>query len=90
LEGEQLRADALGGDSRTLGRDLLRRRIGQVPHHLPADRRVRIKQPPYYRSFWHEDLTFGWIVARSIFVSAFIIHPGYFADTGRERVPEWS
>ena len=78
LEGEQLRADALGGDSSLLGRDLLRRCIGQIPHHLPADRRVRIKQPFYHRSLWHEDLTFEWIVARSIFVSAFIIHPGLF------------
>ena len=45
LEGEQPRTRALGGDPRALGRDLVRGRIGQVPHHLPADRRVRIEQP---------------------------------------------
>ena len=50
LEGEQPRARALGGDPRALGRDLVRGRTDQVPHHLPADRRVRIKQPPYDRS----------------------------------------
>ena len=50
LEGEQPRARALGGDPRALGRDFVRGRTDQVPHHLPADRRVRIKQPPYDRS----------------------------------------
>ena len=45
LEGEQPRASALGGDPRALGRDLLGGRISQVPHHLPADRRVRVEQP---------------------------------------------
>ena len=30
------------------------------------------------------------IVARSIFISAFLITLAYFADTGRERVPERS
>src|SRR5207249_8207981 len=45
LQGEQPRASALGGDPRALGRDLLRGRIGQVPHHLPADRRVLVEQP---------------------------------------------
>jgi hypothetical protein len=29
-------------------------------------------------------------VARSIFVSALMIYPGFFVDTGRERIPEWS
>ena len=47
LEGEQPSARALGGDPRALGRDLVRGRTDQVSHHLPADRRVRIKQPPY-------------------------------------------
>src|SRR5262249_18732660 len=47
LEGEQLCAEALSGNSRAFGCDLLRRRIGQVLHHLPADRRVRIQQPLY-------------------------------------------
>ena len=61
LEGEQLRADALGGDSRALGRDLLRGRIRQVPHHLPADRRVGIKQPLYHRYLRVRDLPFGLI-----------------------------
>ena len=45
LEGEQPRAHALGGDPGALGRDLIRGRTDQVSHHLPADRRVRIKQP---------------------------------------------
>jgi hypothetical protein len=44
LEYKQPRA-ALGADPRALGRYFLRGRIGQVPHHLPAHRRVRIKQP---------------------------------------------
>jgi hypothetical protein len=50
LEGEQPRARALGGNPCALRRDLLRGRIGQVPHHLPADRQVRVEQPPYDRS----------------------------------------
>ena len=45
LEGEQPRASAFGGDPRALGRDVLGGRINQVPHHLPADRRVRVEQP---------------------------------------------
>ena len=61
LEGEQPRARALGGDPRALGRDLVRGRIGQVAHHLPADRRVRIKQPAYDRALWLRGLPFGWI-----------------------------
>jgi hypothetical protein len=61
LEGEQPGARALGGDPRALRRDLLRRRTGQIPHHLPADRRVGIKQPPYDRSLWFRDLPFEWI-----------------------------
>ncbi|MFN8511383.1 MAG: hypothetical protein U0841_02055 [Chloroflexia bacterium] len=43
LEGEQLRARALGGNPRSLGRD--RGRIGQVTQHLPADRRIASEQP---------------------------------------------
>ena len=45
LLGEQLRTRTLGRDSCTLGPDLVRGPIDQVAHHLPADRRVRIKQP---------------------------------------------
>ncbi len=45
LEREQPRAGSLGADPRTLGGNLLGGRIGQVPHHLPADGRIRIKQP---------------------------------------------
>src|SRR5688500_17969059 len=57
LAGEQLRAPTLGRDLRSLGRHLIVGRIGQVLHHLPADRRVRIKQPLYDRSFWLR----GWL-----------------------------
>ncbi|MFN8538726.1 MAG: hypothetical protein U0232_14765 [Thermomicrobiales bacterium] len=35
LEGEQPRARTLGGDPRTLGRNLVCGRIGQVPQHPP-------------------------------------------------------
>ncbi|SRR6266536_82990 len=38
----------LGGDPRALGRDV-RGRTDQVPHHLPADRKVRVKQSLYDR-----------------------------------------
>ena len=61
-------ADALGGDPRALGRDLLRGRIGQVSHHLPADRRVRIKQPLYDRSLWRRDLPFSCIECHLLLV----------------------
>ena len=61
LQGEQPCAHALGGDPRALGRDLLRGRTDQVSHHLPADRRVRIKQPLYDRFVWFRGLPFGWI-----------------------------
>ena len=61
LQGEQPRAPALGGDPRALRRDLLGGRTGQVSHHLPADRRVRIKQPLDDRSVW----LFGWIYLSS-------------------------
>src|SRR5262249_4401629 len=50
LQGEQPCARTSSGDSCTLSRDLVRRRTDQVPHHLPADRRVRIKQPLYDRT----------------------------------------
>ena len=50
LEGEQLRAGALGRDPCTLGRDLTHGRMRQVAHHLPADRRVRIEQPAHERA----------------------------------------
>lgn len=45
LEGKQLRAPSLSGDSCAFSRDFLRRRMKQIAHHLPADRRVGIKQP---------------------------------------------
>ena len=59
LEGEQPRARALGGDPRALGGDLVRGRTDQVSHRLPADRRVRIKQPLDDRSVWLRGLPFG-------------------------------
>src|SRR5262249_31621552 len=61
LESEQPRARALGGDPRALCRNLVLGRADQVTHHLPADRRVRIKQPPYHRSLWLQGLPFRWI-----------------------------
>src|SRR5262249_8177214 len=61
LEGEQPRACALGGDTRTLGRGLISGRTEQVPHRLPADRRVRIKEPLNDRSVCLRSLAFGWI-----------------------------
>src|SRR5262245_27293210 len=45
LLSEQSRACAHSGDPCTLSGNLIRRRIGQVLHHLPADRRIGIKQP---------------------------------------------
>src|SRR5690606_29590917 len=50
LHGEESRSPALGGDLRPLCRHFRRWRIDQVSHHLPADRRVRIKQPVYNRT----------------------------------------
>jgi hypothetical protein len=61
LESEQPRSCAFGRDPCTLGRNLASGRIGQVAHHLPGDRRVRIKQPLYDRSLRHRGLAFGWI-----------------------------
>jgi hypothetical protein len=37
------------GPMRALGRGFFCRRTNQVPHHLPADRRVRIEEPRYDR-----------------------------------------
>ncbi|HLO16200.1 MAG TPA: hypothetical protein VK206_15305 [Anaerolineales bacterium] len=61
LAREQLRTPTFCRHLRTLGRDSLVGRIGQVLHHLPADRRVRIKQPLYDRSLWLRGLPFGYI-----------------------------
>lgn len=47
LEGEQLRARALGCDLCTLGPNLVGGCIGQIAHHLPAYRGVGIEQPAY-------------------------------------------
>jgi hypothetical protein len=71
LEGEQPRAPALGGDPRALGRDLLGGRAGQVSHRLPADRRVRIKQPLYDRFVWLRGLPVGWM-GRHLLVLLFV------------------
>jgi hypothetical protein len=45
LEREQARAYSLACDLRPLGSDRLGRRVGQVGHHLPANRRIRVEQP---------------------------------------------
>jgi hypothetical protein len=45
LQREQPRTSALARDPRALDCDIFRGRVGQIPHHLPADRRVRIEQP---------------------------------------------
>src|SRR5579859_1036592 len=45
LQGQQPSAHPLGGHPCPLSGDLLRGRTGQVAHRLPADGRVRIKQP---------------------------------------------
>ena len=49
LEREQLGAPALGRDLGALGGDDLGGLVGQVAHHLPADRGVRIEQPVHDR-----------------------------------------
>ena len=59
LAGEQARPPALRCDPGALDRHLLVGRVGQVSHRLPADRRVRIKQPLYDRSLWLRNLPFG-------------------------------
>jgi len=60
LKEAQLRAHTLGGDPGALGRDLRRWRASQVPHHLPADRRVRIKQPPHDQAVLLAGRQFSW------------------------------
>lgn len=45
LEGKQLRAPTLSGDSCAFNRDFIGRRMQQIAHHLPANRRIGIKQP---------------------------------------------
>ena len=45
LEREQPGAPALGRDPRPLGGDDVRRLVGQVAHHLPADRGIGVEQP---------------------------------------------
>jgi hypothetical protein len=45
LERKQALPQALSGDAGALGSDFRRSRTGQIPHHLPADRSVRIEQP---------------------------------------------
>src|SRR5262245_1070007 len=56
-----MRSPAFSSDFCALGFDLLNGCIGQVPHHLPADRRVRIEQPLYNRVLWLSGSPFGWI-----------------------------
>ena len=48
--------------------DLFRGRTGRVSHHLPSDRRVRIKQPLYHRSLWRRDLPFSCIECHLLLV----------------------
>ena len=45
LEREQPGAPALGRDPCPLGGDDVRRLVGQVAHHLPADRGIGVEQP---------------------------------------------
>jgi hypothetical protein len=45
LEREQPGASALGRDPRPLGGDDVRRLVGQVAHHLPADRGLGVEEP---------------------------------------------
>src|SRR5712692_3790476 len=58
LEAEQPCAPALDSDPRPYGGDGLVGFVREVAHHLPADRRVRIKQPPYDRPPRLRDFTF--------------------------------
>ena len=53
LECEQPRARALGRDLRTLRRDLVRGRVGEVAQDLPADRRIGVEQPADDRAIGH-------------------------------------
>ena len=61
LESEQPGTPALGGDPRALGRDLSRGCPDQVLHHLPADRRVGIKQPRQDRGLQLRGWPLGWM-----------------------------
>jgi hypothetical protein len=45
LCGQEPSPPALAGDARALGVHLFGRGIGEVPKHLPADRRIGIEQP---------------------------------------------
>jgi hypothetical protein len=45
LGGEKLGAPTFGCDARPLGCNRVRRVIGEVPHDLPADGRIRIQEP---------------------------------------------
>jgi hypothetical protein len=45
LAGEKLGSPAFGGDARPLGCNRARGFIGEVPHDLPTDGRVRIEEP---------------------------------------------
>jgi hypothetical protein len=62
LQREQMRGPALDSSLSALGSDFVRRRIGQVPHHLPANRGIGIEQPAQHRSLgfgpsppvWHQ------------------------------------
>ena len=45
LLAEELRAPSFEGHARPRGGHDLGRLVEEVPHHLPADRRIRIEQP---------------------------------------------
>ena len=45
LEREQPSAPTLRGDAGALGCDDVRRLVGEVAHHLPPDRGIRVEQP---------------------------------------------
>jgi hypothetical protein len=45
LAGEKLRSPTLGCNARPLGSNFIGGRIGEVPHDLPADRRIGIEEP---------------------------------------------
>src|SRR6185503_3701335 len=70
LAGEQPGAPALFRNPGALDRHHLRGCACQASHHLPADRRVRIKQPVYDRSLWPRDVPFWW-VGRHLLVSPY-------------------
>src|SRR5207245_2386872 len=58
LEAEKPCAPALDGDTRPHGGDGLVGFVREVAHHLPADRRVRVKQPTYDRALRLRGFTF--------------------------------